>query len=80
LFELTIIIVVSLFSFQKLYLPALVLKEVRLHFLELAAWLELSYGTQVHLLFGNASLLSSVGLHQEDPLFALALQPIILKL
>jgi hypothetical protein len=61
-----------------------VFRELRQHFPELSAWVELSYGSQAHLQFGRGVLLSCIGLHQGDPLapllFALALQPLILKM
>lgn len=61
-----------------------VFEQVRQHFPELSAWVELCYGTQAHLLFGQALLLSCMGLHQGDPLaallFALALLPLLLLL
>jgi hypothetical protein len=44
----------------------------------------MSYGSQAQLQFGNATLLSCIGLHQGDLLapllFALVLQPLILKI
>jgi hypothetical protein len=61
-----------------------VFEEVRQHFSELAAWVELSYGSQAHLLFANATFLSCIGLHQGDSLapllFALCLLPLVLKI
>jgi hypothetical protein len=59
-------------------------EEVRQHFPELSAWVEASYGSQSHLIFGTTLILSCIGLHQGDPLasllFALGLQPVLKKL
>ena len=55
--------------------------ETRSHFPALSHWLELSYGFQPILLFGDYSILSCTGVQQGDPLgplaFSILLQPII---
>ena len=45
-----------------------VLRETRSLFPELAAWTESTYGRHSHLFFGKATISSSTGLHQGDPL------------
>ena len=57
-----------------------VFEAVRSHFPELSAWVESCYGGQAFLIFGNAVLTGTTGLHQGDPLgpllFALAIFPL----
>jgi hypothetical protein len=60
------------------------MQEVREKCPKLSAWVEMCYGASSHLFFGNTHLLSLAGAQQGDPLasllFALALQPLILRL
>ena len=60
------------------------LREVRHHLPGLAKWTEFCYGRHSKLFFDGAILNSEVGVQQGDPLgpllFALALQPVLIKL
>ena len=62
----------------------IMVREVRKHFPELAAWVEYSYGQAGNLYFGEHRILSGGGTQQGDPLspllFALAIQPMIAKI
>ena len=63
---------------------ATMFREVRNLFPELAKWIEITYGHQAELIFGEAIILSCQGVHQGDPLacllFAVVLHPIIKRI
>ena len=58
-----------------------VLEETARHFPECLAWVKTCYGAPSVLKFGQADILSALGLHQGDPLagllFCLALKPVV---
>ena len=58
-----------------------VLEETANHFPECLAWVTTCYGAPSKLRFGEADILSALGLHQGDPLagllFCLALKPVV---